>query len=250
VAERVRAAHFERPGADAAIEERVRALEWPRLTQALDADGFALIDPLLDARECEALAALYADSARFRSRVIMARHGYGQGEYQYFDHPLPDAIVGLREALYAPLAPVANRWMSALGRDTRYPADHAAYVARCHARGQTRPTPLLLRYEAGDYNCLHQDVYGEELFPLQATFLLTEPREFDGGELVFTTSRPRRQTRAEVVRLEQGAGVIFAVRDRPEPGVRGMRRVAMRHGVSRIHAGHRMTLGIIFHDAK
>jgi hypothetical protein len=227
----------------------VRALDWPRIEAALDADGFALTGPVLDAAGCEALAALYADPARFRSRVVMARHGYGQGEYQYFDYPLPEAVAALRSALYAPLAPIANRWMQALGRDATYPGDHTDYLARCHARGQKRPTPLLLRYETGDYNCLHQDVYGEEIFPVQATFLLTDPSEFDGGELVFTTSRPRRQTRAEVVRLEQGAGVIFAVRDRPEAGPRGMRKVAMRHGVSRIRTGHRMTLGVIFHDA-
>ena len=232
------------------IDERVRDLNWARLETALDADGFARTGTLLDASECAGLAALYAEPACFRSRVVMARHGYGSGEYQYFDNPLPPVVAALRGALYPPLSVLANRWMSELGRDVRYPRTHAAYLDRCHAQGQTRPTPLLLRYEPGDYNCLHQDVYGDELFPLQATFLLSDARAFEGGEIVFTTSRPRRQTRVEVVRLAQGEGVVFAVRDRPEAGVRGPRRVTMRHGVSRLHSGRRHTVGIIFHDAR
>ena len=236
--------------ASAPIEERVSGLDWARIEAKLHADGFALTGGLLEATECAELAALYTQPAHFRSRVVMARHGYGRGEYQYFDRPLPPAVMALRSALYPPLAGVANRRMSELGRDVRYPQTHAAYLKRCHAQGQTRPTPLLLRYEPDDYNCLHQDVYGDELFPLQATFLLSDARAFEGGEIVFTTSRPRRQTRVEVVRLSQGEGVVFAVRDRPEAGVRGPRRVTMRHGVSRIHAGSRMTLGVIFHDAK
>ena len=233
------------------VDARVRALEWPAIEASLDARGYATTGPLLGAEECAALVASYAQPAGFRSRVVMERHGYGRGEYRYFDYPLPPVVAGLRDALYTALAPVANRWMQSLGRGTRYPATHHAYLEQCHARGQTKPTPLLLRYGAGDYNCLHQDLYGEEIFPLQATFLLADPeRDFRGGELCLTTSRPRRQSRVDVVPLRFGEGAIFAVRDRPEAGPRGWRKVAMRHGVSLVHAGSRTTLGIIFHDAQ
>jgi len=232
------------------IAERIAALDWQTIEEALDARGFATTGRLLGARECAALAASYGEPEGFRSRVIMDRHGYGRGEYRYFAYPLPTLVAELRRTLYARLAPVANRWMGLLARTTRYPAGHAAYLERCHAQGQTKPTPLLLRYGAGDYNCLHQDLYGEEVFPLQATFLLADPaRDFAGGELVLTTSRPRRQSRVDVVPLAYGEGVIFAVRDRPEPGPRGPRRVAVRHGVSMLHSGSRHTLGVIFHDA-
>ena len=238
---------------DAATEagKRVRALDWAAIETSLATRGYATTGRVLGAEECAALVASYADDARFRSRVVMERHGYGRGEYKYFAYPLPAVVAGVREALYAKLAPVANRWMSALGRPTCYPAAHRAYLEQCHARGQTKPTPLLLRYGAGDYNCLHQDLYGDELFPLQATFLLVEPdRDFRGGELCLTTSRPRRQSRVDVVPLLRGEGAIFAVRDRPEQGARGYHKVTMRHGVSVLHSGARTTLGIIFHDAQ
>ena len=232
------------------IGARIRALDWPGMEQALDVRGFAATGPLLDPAECAALVASYAAPTGFRSRVVMDRHGYGRGEYRYFAYPLPTLVEELRRALYPVLAPIANRWMSALGRTVRYPATHAAYLERCHALGQVKPTPLLLSYGPGDFNCLHQDLYGDEAFPLQATFLLAEPgRDFLGGEFVLTTSRPRRQSRVDVVPLRYGEGVIFAVRDRPEPGVRGPRRVTVRHGVSALHRGARHTLGIIFHDA-
>jgi hypothetical protein len=229
------------------VAERVAALDWLRMEEALDARGFATTGRLLAARECAALAASYGEPEGFRSRVIMDRHGYGRGEYRYFAYPLPTLVSELRSTLYAQLAPIANRWMSALARATRYPATHAAYLERCHTHGQTKPTPLLLRYGPGDYNCLHQDLYGAEAFPLQATFLLADPaRDFAGGELVLMTSRPRRQSRVDVVPLAYGEGVIFAVRDRPEPGPRGPRRVAVRHGVSMLHDGSRHTLGSSF----
>jgi uncharacterized protein len=228
----------------------VAALPWAAIATDLDAQGYATTGPLLDAPQCAALVAGYEDESRFRSRVVMQRHGYGRGEYRYYAYPLPDAVAALRTRLYAALAPVANRWMEALGRATRYPATHAEYLAHCHARGQTRPTALQLRYGPGDYNCLHQDLYGEALFPLQATVLLTAPlRDFSGGEFVLMTSRPRRQSQVQVVPLALGEGVIFAVRERPERGVRGWRKLTQRHGVSALRAGRRHALGIIFHDA-
>ena len=225
-------------------------LDWPNLAATLDAAGAAATPPLLTPRECEALAALYDDAAQFRSRVVMARHGFGRGEYQYFDYPLPKPVVALRTALYPPLAAIANRWATTLGLPATYPADHATYLARCHEAGQTRPTPLLLRYGPGDYNCLHQDLYGDLHFPLQATILLSRPgQDFTGGAFVLTEQRPRMQSRAEVVTLQQGQAVLFATRERPVTGARGPYRVTMRHGVSRLHTGQRHTLGLIFHDA-
>jgi hypothetical protein len=206
---------------------------------------------LLDASGCAALAAHYDDDTRFRSRVVMGRHGFGRGEYKYFAHPLPDAVAALRTALYPPLAAIANRWNEQTGLAPRYPDDHAAWLARCHAAGQTKPTPLLLRYGPGDYNCLHQDLYGELVFPLQATVLLSRPGDdFAGGEFLLTEQRPRMQSRAEVVPLRQGEAVIFPVHHRPVAGTRGIYRVNMRHGVSRLRGGRRHTLGIIFHDAR
>jgi uncharacterized protein len=233
------------------VSARVATLDWPRIAADLDAQGCAILASLLVPAECEALAASYGAEERFRSRVVMARHGFGRGEYKYFAYPLPDLVATLRTALYPRLADLANRWNEAMGVDIRYPAEHAAYLERCHSAGQVKPTPLLLQYAAGDYNCLHQDLYGEHVFPMQATFLLSAPgRDFTGGELVLTEQRPRMQSRAEVVSLGQGDGVIFAVHDRPVRSSRGFYRVRMRHGVSRLKSGHRHTLGIIFHDAK
>jgi uncharacterized protein len=232
------------------IESRLAAHDWAAITAELDASGFALVPALLTAPECAATASLYTEPGHFRSRVVMAKHGFGQGEYQYFSYPLPAAIDELRTALYPRLAPVANRWHEALGIESRFPPGHAAYLTRCHRAGQSRPTPLLLKYEAGDYNRLHQDLYGEHVFPFQVTILLSEPgREFTGGEFVLVEQRPRMQSRAEVVPLNRGDGVIFAVSHRPMAGTRGTYRVNLRHGVSRIRSGHRLTLGIIFHDA-
>jgi hypothetical protein len=226
------------------------ALDWPAIEADLDAYGCAVAPKLISPEACRSLAALYADDALFRSRIAMARHGYGRGEYKYFADPLPDLIVALRRGLYRRLAPLADRWNAAMGVPVRYPDAHEAFRARCRAAGQRRPTPLLLRYGPGDYNCLHQDVYGEHLFPLQVAILLSEPgRDFAGGEFVLTEQRPRMQSRAEVVSLSQGDGVIFAVRERPVQGARGPYRVNMRHGVSRLRSGERFTLGIIFHDA-
>jgi uncharacterized protein len=233
------------------IPERVAALDWPGLAAALDAHGCARTGPLLTPQQCSALSDLYGAEALFRSRIVMARHGFGSGEYKYFAYPLPEIVAALRAALYPPLAVIANRWNEAMGIAVRYPADHAAYLARCHAADQTRPTPLLLQYGPGDYNCLHQDVYGEHVFPLQAAFLLSRPHDdFAGGEFVLTEQRPRMQSRAEVVPLEQGEAVIFPVRYRPVQGTRGVYRVNMRHGVSRLRSGTRHTLGVIFHDGK
>jgi hypothetical protein len=233
-----------------AISARVEALDWPAIFGGLDEHGCATTGLLLTPEECTALAASYDSDPLFRSRIIMARHGFGRGEYKYFAYPLPPLVAGLREALYPALAQVTNRWNKALGIDLTYPSTHAAYLKRCHAAGQSKPTPLLLRYGPGDFNCLHQDVYGENVFPLQATVLLSEPeRDFDGGQFVLTEQRPRMQSRAEVVPLRQGEGVIFAVRHRPVHGTRGTYRVNMRHGVSRLRSGRRHTLGVIFHDA-
>jgi hypothetical protein len=227
------------------------ALNWKRINADLDVQGYATTGPLVSVEDCAALSALYARDGVFRSKVVMARHGFGRGEYKYFAYPLPALVSQLRAALYPPLAEIANRWNAAMGIDTRYPADHAAYLKRCHAAGQRKPTPLLLQYGPGDYNCLHQDIYGEHVFPLQATLLLSKPgRDFSGGEFVLTEQRPRMQSRAEVVPLGQGEAVIFPVHHRPVQGTRGVYRVTMRHGVSRLHSGHRHTLGLIFHDAK
>lgn len=220
------------------------------LGAALDADGAAVIPGLLDADACAAMARLFDDPARFRKRVVMEAHAYGRGEYQYFAAPLPPAVASLRTALYPPLAGIANRWAVALGEAARFPADHAAFLSRCHAAGQTRPTPLLLRYGPGDYNRLHQDLYGAEVFPLQVVVLLSAPGDgFQGGEFVLTEQRARMQSRVEVVALAQGDAVVFPVHHRPVAGPRGVARAVMRHGVSRVRAGGRMTLGIIFHDA-
>jgi hypothetical protein len=232
------------------LANRVAALDWRGIAARLDADGCATTGPLLSASECRSLASAYGTHALFRSRVVMGRHGFGRGEYQYFAYPLPAAIDALRNALYPHLVGIANRWNQAMGVDVRYPADHASFLARCHQAGQDRPTPLLLQYGPGDYNCLHQDLYGEHVFPLQVAILLSEPgADFTGGEFVLTEQRPRMQSRPEVVSLRQGEGAIFAVNQRPVQGARGPYRVTMRHGVSRLHTGHRHTLGIIFHDA-
>jgi uncharacterized protein len=229
---------------------RIDAIDGARLGRDLDAQGSAVIPQLLSASECRALAALYREDRLFRSRVVMAHHGFGRGEYRYFDYPLPATIARLREAFYSRLAPIANAWNERLGTEVRYPAAHAEFLARCHAASQTRPTPLLLRYEAGDYNCLHQDLYGEHVFPLQVAVLLSQPgADFEGGEFVITEQRPRMQSRVEVLSLRQGDAAIFAVSHRPVEGTRGSYRVNLRHGVSRIRSGERHTLGVIFHDA-
>jgi len=226
-------------------------LDWERIGDDLAAHGCAVFGPVLSARECAELAALYPQDAPFRSRVIMARHGFGRGEYKYFAYPLPDVIATLRSELYPPLAAIANRWNETLGIDISYPGTHAAYLARCKRAGQVKPTPLLLQYGEGDFNCLHQDIYGEHVFPLQVTVLLSQPGpNFEGGEFVLTEQRPRMQSRAEVVPLRQGEGVIFPVHHRPVQGTKGVYRVNMRHGVSRLRSGRRHTLGVIFHDAK
>ncbi len=232
------------------IAGRVDTLDWPGIGQDLDAQGTALIAGLLDAAECAALAGLYRAEDSFRSRVVMARHGFGRGEYKYFSYPLPDTVSALRTSVYPHLAPIANRWNSAMGIAARYPTRHSEFIARCHEAGQCRPTPLLLQYGVDDYNCLHQDLYGEHVFPIQIAILLSEPgRDFTGGEFVLTEQRPRMQSRPEVVPLRQGDAVAFAVHHRPVQGTRGVYRVNLRHGVSRLRSGHRHTLGIIFHDA-
>jgi len=228
----------------------IEALDWRGIERELGAYGCAVAPKLISPETCRELAGLYPDDARFRSRIVMGSHGFGRGEYKYFADPLPEPIQALRRGLYSRLAPIADKWNAAMGVSVRYPGEHDAFRARCHAAGQTRPTPLLLRYGEGDYNCLHQDVYGDHLFPLQVAILLSEPgRDFDGGEFVLIEQRPRMQSRAEVVSLRQGDGVIFAVRERPAQGARGTYRVNLRHGVSRIKSGERFTLGIIFHDA-
>lgn len=232
------------------IDDRIGAIDWDGAAASLDARGHAVMERLLTSEECDGLVALYADDSRFRSRVVMARHGYGRGEYQYFAYPLPDFVARLRTLFYRRLAPIANRWHSALGL-AAFPAEHAEFLARCHAAGQQRPTPLLLKYETDDYNCLHQDLYGEHVFPIQTAILLSQPgRDFTGGEFILTEQRPRRQSRPDVVPLGQGDAVAFAVSQRPVPGARGFHRVHHRHGVSRVRSGHRHTAGIIFHDAK
>ena len=234
----------------AALNARVAALDWAQIHMGLDQRGFARTGPLLSEAECAALAGCYDDEALFRSRVVMGRHGFGQGEYKYFDHPLPEVIATLRESLYPPLVHVANHWNGLMGIPTRYPPDLPSMLARCHEAGQTRPTPLILKYGPGDYNCLHQDLYGEHVFPLQAAFLLSRPGEdFEGGEFVLVEQRPRMQSRPHVVPLRQGEGIIFAVHHRPMQGTRGSYRVNLRHGVSELTAGQRFTTGVIFHDA-
>jgi hypothetical protein len=231
--------------------DRVVALDWPRLSTDLDSQGCAVIEELLPPGTCRALAALYEQESRFRSRIVMARHGFGRGEYKYFSYPLPPDVAALRAAFYPKLAPIANRWHQAMKIAARFPDAHEPFLKRCHAAGQTRPTPLLLQYGEGDYNCLHQDLYGEHVFPLQVAILLSEPgRDFTGGEFVLTEQRPRMQSRPEVVPLRQGDAVAFAVHHRPVQGTRGSYRVNLRHGVSRIRSGHRHTVGVIFHDAK
>jgi uncharacterized protein len=235
------------------IARRIDAVDWPQATAELDAHGCAMLPNLLRADECNALAALYPRDdldGLFRSRVVMARHGFGRGEYKYFGYPLPDVVGALRTAVYPRLAPLANAWHAAMRIDTRFPPTHAAFLCRCHEAGQLRPTPLMLQYEAGDYNCLHQDLYGEHVFPIQLAILLSEPgKDFTGGEFVLTEQRPRMQSRAEVVPLRQGDAVLFAVHHRPVHGARGAYRVNLRHGVSRLRSGRRHTLGVIFHDA-
>ncbi|MFC4274445.1 2OG-Fe(II) oxygenase [Achromobacter aloeverae] len=239
----------------APLAERLARVDDARLARDLDAGGCAIIDRLLTPAMCDALSAAYDDSGppgqpRYRSRIVMQRHGFGRGEYQYFAYPLPDLVAALRLAFYPRLVGIANAWNARLGSDARYPAAHAEFLEACHAAGQTRPTPLILRYGAGDYNCLHQDLYGEHVFPLQVAVLLSEPgRDFEGGEFVLTEQRPRQQSRVEVVDLRQGDAVVFAVNERPVAGTRGDYRVKLRHGVSRVRAGSRYTLGIIFHDA-
>ena len=225
-------------------------LDWPRITADLDAQGWALTGPLLKSETCQKIASLYDQEAGFRSRVVMDRHGFGQGEYKYFSYPLPDPVERLRQGLYGPLSAVANQWAQVLGEERRFPETLDDMLARCHAAGQARPTPLLLTYGPGDYNCLHQDLYGEHVFPLQAAFLLDEPgRDFEGGEFVLVEQRPRQQSRPQVVPLNQGEGVIFAVRERPAHGTRGVHRRVLRHGVSTVRSGRRRVLGVIFHDA-
>lgn len=226
-------------------------IDWRLVAESLDADGYAVVGGLLSPPECAALITSYDADEIFRSRIEMARHGFERGEYKYFAYPLPEIVAGLRAALYPPLSAIANRWNQDLGIDERYPDDHAAYLEICHRAGQTRPTLLILRYGEGDYNRLHQDLYGDHVFPLQATFLLSAPgRDFIGGEFVLTEQRPRMQSRAEIVPLGPGDGVIFPVRHRPVRGTRGFHRANSRHGVSRVRSGHRHTLGIIFHDAR
>jgi hypothetical protein len=233
------------------IDTRVGGYDWASVSAHLDAHGWAMLPKLLTPSEAAVVAGFFNDDSRFRSHIIMARHGFGRGEYKYFAYPLPDKVADLRTALYARLVPIANRWNESMGIDVRYPDAHADFIERCHKAGQMRPTPLLLQYGEGDFNALHQDVYGEHVFPLQAAILLAEPqKDFTGGEFVLTEQRPRMQSRAEVVPLDRGDGVVWAVRSRPVQGTRGTYRVNMRHGVSRLRSGHRHTLGVIFHDAK
>jgi len=231
------------------IDERLDQIAWDQIARALGEQGWATTGPLLTPDERRELIAAYDDDGLFRSTVAMARHGYGRGEYRYFAYPLPELVSRMRERLYRQLLPVANAWRGALGQREPFPDSHAEFLQRCHAAGQTRPTPLLLRYGPGDYNCLHQDLYGEWVFPLQAAFLLDDPSQFEGGEFVLTEQRPRMQSRVQVVPLDAGGGVIFGVNHRPVQGARGSYRVAMRHGVSQLRKGSRHTLGVILHDA-
>jgi uncharacterized protein len=231
--------------------DRVNALDWPRISQDLDTQGSAILERLIPSDECRAVVAMYPQDDLFRSRVVMARHGFGRGEYKYFAYPLPQVVAELRTELYPRLAPIANKWNTRMGIEIQYPESHAEFINRCHNAGQNKSTPLLLQYASGDYNCLHQDLYGEHVFPIQVAILLSEPvKDFIGGEFVLTEQRPRMQSRPEVVPLRQGDAVAFAVHHRPVQGTRGFYRVNLRHGVSRIRSGHRHTVGIIFHDAK
>jgi hypothetical protein len=249
VPERAHAAR--KPVAAHPVSPRFDRVDWENIAAALDARGYATTPPLLDAGECRELAALYAEDAPFRSRVVMQRHAFGQGEYKYFDYPLPPLVQALRQGIYPHLAPVANRWREALGEGEAFPPTLGAFLAACHDAGQPRATPLLLQYGADDYNCLHQDLYGPLVFPLQMTVLLSDPaHDFAGGQFVLVEQRPRAQSKAEVVPLAQGEAVIFAVHHRPVRGTRGWYRVMLRHGVSRVRSGHRHTLGVIFHDAR
>jgi len=232
------------------VVDNVKALDWAAIEASLDAYGYAVIPSLLAADLCHALAQQYDCDRLYRSRVVMGRHGFGRGEYKYFAYPLPKLVARLRTTIYPHLVPLANRWNEAMGIDVRYPKTHATFIERCHAAGQQRPTPLILQYSEGDYNCLHQDLYGEHVFPIQVAILLSQPgRDFTGGEFVLTEQRPRMQSRAEVVALGQGDAVVFAVSQRPVQGTRGPYRVNLRHGVSRLRSGRRHTVGIIFHDA-
>ena len=245
-----RLALAEPPAIDPLVVDRVAAVDWERVTAELDDEGHAILPSMLSPEECAALAAGYEVDEQFRSRVVMARHGFGRGEYKYFAYPLPGLVASLRAALYPRLCGIANRWNETLNIAVRYPDDHAGFLDRCHRAGQTRPTPLLLQYGESDYNCLHQDLYGEHVFPLQVAILLSKPeRDFTGGEFVLTEQRPRMQSRVSVVPLAQGSGALFAVNHRPVRGTRGSYRVRVRHGVSRVKSGNRHTLGIIFHDA-
>jgi uncharacterized protein len=235
----------------AKVAERVEAISWEQVTNDLDAEGNTVIKGILSSGECDRIRVLYQKEEIFRSRVVMERHGFGRGEYRYFSYPLPGLIAELRTLVYPHLVPIANRWNEAIGINVQYPAKHSDFIDRCHQAGQNKPTPLLLKYEAGDYNCLHQDLYGEHVFPLQLAILLSEPdQDFTGGEFVLTEQRPRMQSRPIVVPLQKGDGVVFAVSSRPVRGKKGMYRVNLRHGVSRLRSGSRHTLGIIFHDAK
>jgi hypothetical protein len=239
-----------RQGRYGRLMDRMNDIDWDRIERDLDSQGWATVHRLLAPDACNGLTGLYDEDKRFRSTVTMARHGFGKGEYRYFAYPLPDLVAELRTALYPRLVPIANRWQHRLGIDVEFPDDHADFLARCHAAGQARPTPLILRYGPGDYNCLHQDLYGEHVFPLQVAILLDRPGEdFTGGEFMLTEQRPRMQSRGAVVPLDQGDAVIFAVNQRPVQGSRGSYRVTMRHGVSTLRSGRRHTLGIIFHDA-
>lgn len=240
-----------RASANADLAARIAAVDWQRVSRDLDVQGSARLERLLFPAECGSLASLYSRNELFRSRVVMARHGFGRGEYQYFAYPLPGILADLRAMIYPHLVPIANRWNEAMGMAVRYPGQHAEFIERCHRAGQTKPTPLLLRYGIDDYNCLHQDLYGEHVFPLQLTALLSQPdQDFTGGEFVTTEQRPRRQSRPEVVPLRHGDAVLFAVNQRPVQGSRGSYRVKLKHGVSRVRSGQRYTLGIIFHDAQ
>jgi hypothetical protein len=232
------------------VEARLSARDWPAVAGALDAQGWTTLPSLLASAECDALAGLYSENEGFRSRIVMSKHGFGRGEYRYFDYPLPRLVEALRGALYSRLAPIANHWCAAMAMDVRFPPAHAEFIQICRQAGQTKPTPLLLQYGAGDYNCLHQEIYGEQVFPLQVAILLSEPgADFNGGEFVLTEQRPRTQSRVAVVPLKKGDAVVFAVHSRPAQGARGVYRVNLRHGVSPIRSGHRHTIGIIFHDA-
>jgi hypothetical protein len=240
-----------RPATIQTIEERVEALPWNEVSGALDAEGNAVIKSILSPNECDAVRGLYQEEKIFRSQVVMERHGFGRGEYRYFSYPLPELVTTMRTSLYPRLVPIANRWNEAMGINVRYPATHADYIQRCHRAGQNKPTPLILKYGPDDYNCLHQDLYGEHIFPLQIAVLLSEPnRDFTGGEFVMTEQRPRMQSRPIVVPLQKGDGVVFAVHHRPVQGKKSVYRVNLRHGVSRLRSGSRYTLGIIFHDAQ